>query len=126
MERFDFFFGLHFGGQLHSHTDNLYKDLQGTKAAAVSGQGLVLAKVTKETLTKMSSDQSFDHFYGNISRKSKGLLGKPTLPRKRCTLARLEIGAGTPSYPQTAKDHFRRVYYEAIDLIISAIYKESF
>ena len=63
MERFDFFFGLHFGGWLHSHTDNLSKDLQGTKVAAVSGEGLSLANVTKETLTKMPSDQSFDHFY---------------------------------------------------------------
>ena len=116
MERFDFFFGLHFEGQLHSHTNNLSRDLQGTK----------VANLTKETLTKMPSDQSFDHFYGNISRKSEGLLGKPTLPRKRCTSARLEVGAGTPSYPQTAKDHFRRVYYEAIDLIVSAIYQESF
>ena len=116
MERFDFFFGLHFEGQLHSHTNNLSRDLQGTK----------VANLTKETLTKMPSDQSFDHFYANISRKSEGLLGKPTLPRKRCTSARLEVGAGTPSYPQTAKDHFRRVYYEAIDLIVSAIYQESF
>ena len=80
MEWFDFFFGLRFGGQLHSHTDNLSKDLQGIKAAAVSGQGLAMANLTKETLTKMPSDQSFDHFYGNISRKSEGLLGKPTLP----------------------------------------------
>ena len=82
MERFHFFLGLHFGGQLHSHTDNLSKDLQGTKVAAVSGQGLALANLTKETLTKMPSDHSFDHFYANISRKSKGLLGKPMLPRK--------------------------------------------
>ena len=41
----------------------------------------------------MLSDQSFDHFYANISRKSKGLLGKPTLPRKRCTSA-------TPKLPK--------------------------
>ena len=109
MERFDFFFGLHFEGKLHSHTDNLSKDLQGTK----------VANLTKETLTKMPS-------YANISRKSEGLLGKPTLLRKRCTSAKLEVGAGTPSYPQTAKDHFRRVCYEAIDLIVSAIYQESF
>ena len=39
-----------------------------------------MANLTKETLTKMPSDQSFDHFYGNISRKSEVLLGKPTLP----------------------------------------------
>ena len=126
MERFEFFFGLHFGGQLHSHTDNLSKGLQGTKVAAVSGQGLALGNLTNETLTKMPSDQSSDHFYANISRKSEGLLGKATLLRKRCTSARQGVGAGTPSYSQTAKDHFRRVYYEAIDLIVSAIYQESF
>ena len=57
MERFDFFFGLHLGGRLHSHTDNLSKDLKGAKVAAVSGQGLTLANLTKETLTKIPSDQ---------------------------------------------------------------------
>ena len=123
MERFDFFFGLHFGGQLHSHTDNLSKHLQGTKAAAASGQGLALANLTKETLTKMPSDQSFDYLYGNIPARAKACLVNQ---RFRCTSARLEAGAGAPSYPQTAKHHFRRVYYEAVDLIVSAIYQESF
>ena len=126
MERFDFFFGLHLGGRLHSHTDNLSKDLQGTKVAVVSGQGLALANLTKEMLTKTPSDQSFDYFYAIMSRKREGLLGKPTLPRKRCTSPRLEVGAGAPSYPQTTKDCFRRVYCEDIDLIVSAIYQESF
>ncbi len=66
----------------------------------------------------MRNNQNFDNFYAKVSRKSEGLVGEPTLPRKRCALARLEVGAGEPSYPQTAKDHFRRVYYEAIDLIV--------
>ena len=103
MERFHFFLGLHFGGQLHSHTDNLSKDLQDTKAAAVSGQGLALANLTKETLTKMPSDQSFDHFHANISRKRESLLGKPTLLRKRCTSARLRlvlVHQATPKLPK--------------------------
>ena len=52
MKRFDFFFGLHLGGRLHSHADNLSKDLKGTKVAAVSGKGLTLAYLTKETLKK--------------------------------------------------------------------------
>ena len=87
--------------------------------AAVSGQRL--ANLTKETLKKIRTDQSFDHFYANIARRSEGLLGEP-LPRKRRTPARLEVGAGAPSYPQTVKDHFRRAYYEPIDLIVKAIY----
>ena len=53
MERFHFFLGLHFGGQLHSHTDNLSKDLQGAKVAAVNAQGLALTNLTKERITKM-------------------------------------------------------------------------
>jgi len=52
MERFDFFFAFYLGGRLYSHTDNLSKDLQGTKMAAASGQRL--AKLTKEELTKNS------------------------------------------------------------------------
>ena len=116
MERFGFFFGLHLGEWLCSHADNLSKDFQGTKVAAVSGQRL--ANLTKGTLTKIRIDQSFDHFYANVARKSEGLLGEPTLPRKRRTLVRLEVGAGAPSYPQTAKDHFRGVYYEGIHLIV--------
>ena len=68
MERFGFFFGLHLGEWLCSHADNLSKDFQGTKVAAVSGQRL--ANLTKKTLIKMSSNQRFDHFYANVSHKS--------------------------------------------------------
>ena len=57
MERFDFFFGLHLGGRLHSHTDNLSKDLKGTKVAAVSGQGLTLAY----TISEVMKDRDFHH-----------------------------------------------------------------
>ena len=89
--------------------------------AAVSGQRL--ANLTKGTLTKIRIDQSFDHFYANFARKSEGLLGEPTLSRKRHTSARLEVVAGAPSYPQTARDHFVRAYYEAIDLIVRAIFQ---
>ena len=106
---------------LYCDTNNLSKDLQGTKMAVVSGQRL--ANLTKGTLTKIRIDQSFDHFYANVTRKSEGLLGEPTLPRKRHSPARLEVGARAPRYPQTAKDHFIRAYYEAIDLIVRAIYQ---
>ena len=92
-----FFSVLHLGEHLYCHTDNLSKDLQGIKVAAVSGQRL--ANLTKGTLTKIRIDQSFDHFYANVARKSEGLLGEPTLPRKRHTPTRLKVGAGAPSYP---------------------------
>ena len=34
-----------------------------------------------------------------------------------------ENDALRPDYPQTAKDHFRRAYYETIHLIVRAIYQ---
>ena len=49
------------------------------------------------------------------------MVDEPKLPRKRRAPARLEVGAGAPTYPQTAKDYFRRVYYEEIDLVVRAI-----
>ena len=76
MERIDLSFALHLGEHLYSHTDNLSKDLQSTKMAAVSGRQR-LANLTKETLTKIRTDQSFDHSHANVARKSEGLLGEP-------------------------------------------------
>ena len=52
MERFDVFFSLHVGEGLYSHTDNLSKDLQGTKMAVVSGQRL--ANLTSRRSQKYS------------------------------------------------------------------------
>ena len=76
MERIDLSFALHLGEHLYPHTDNLSKDLQSTKMAAVSGRQR-LANLTKETLTKIRTDQSFDHSHANVTRKSEGLLGEP-------------------------------------------------
>lgn len=117
MERFDFFFGLHMGERIYSHTDNLSRTLQSTKMAAVSGKRL--ANLTKETLSKMRDH--FDLFYHTVVQKSEGLVDEPKLPRKRRAPARLEVGTGAPGYPQTAKDHYRRIYYEGIDLVVNAI-----
>ena len=74
----------------------------------------------------MPSDKSFDHFYANVSCKSEGL--------NQCFQESKEVGLQvwrwvlvhqpTPNLPMII--NFRRVYYEAIDLIISTIYQESF
>ena len=52
MERFDFFFGLHLGGWLYSHTNNLSKDLQGT------GWRLVLVHQATPKLPKITLEGS--------------------------------------------------------------------
>ena len=70
MDRFEFFFSFHLGERLYSYTDNLSKTLQACiKMAAVGGQRL--ANLTKETLTKMRIDQSFDLFYAKWTKSSE-------------------------------------------------------
>ena len=43
------------------------------------------------------------------------------LPRRTCAPRRIEIGTGEPTYPVTAQDYYRRIYFEAIDLMMNAI-----
>ena len=66
--------------------------------AAVSEQHL--ANLTKETLTKMHTDQGFNLFNDNVVHMSQGLVGEPTLQRKRRTSLRLETGAQPIHYYQ--------------------------
>ena len=103
MERFDFFFGLHLGGRLHSHADNLSKDLKGTKVAAVSGQGLTLAYLTKETLKKCPVIKASTISMLMFRARVKACLVNHRFHWKRCTSARLEVGVGAPSYPKLPK-----------------------
>ncbi len=46
---------------------------------------------------------------------------KPTLPRRRSAPARVESGKAPPEFPKTAKDRYRSIYYEAVDLIMTFI-----
>ena len=66
--------------------------------AAVSEQHL--ANLTKETLTKMHTDQGFNLFNDNVVHMSQGLVGEPTLQRKRRTSLGLETGAQPIPYYQ--------------------------
>ena len=43
------------------------------------------------------------------------------LPRRTHAPRRIEIGPGEPTCPVTAQDYCRRIYFEAIDLMVNAI-----
>ena len=121
MNTFDFFFGLNLGQRLFSHTDNLSKTLQQTKMSAVGGKRV--AVLTKEVLKKIRDDMSFNSFYDAVLLKSKNYpsMTEPMLPRRTRAPRRIEIGTGDPTYPATARDYYRRIYFEAIDLMVNAI-----
>lgn len=120
MGTFDFYFGLCLGERLFCHTDNLSETLQKTKMSAVSGQRV--AKLTADILQKMRNDNGFKSFYAAIINKGRSLpISEPTLPRKRRVPARFEVGSGAPTYPSSPEDYYRRIYFEALDAIISSI-----
>ena len=45
----------------------------------------------------------------------------PVLPRKRRAPQRLEVGSAEGSHSATVEDHYRRQYYEVLDIAISSI-----
>ena len=118
---FDFFFGLNLGQRLFFHTDNLSRTLQQTKMSALSGKRV--ACLTKDVLQKMRNDTSFRSFYDVVLLKSKShpSMSGPMLRRRTRAPRRIEIGTGEPIYPATAQDYYRRIYFEAIDLMMNAI-----
>ena len=81
--------------------------------AAVSGQRL--ANLTKETLTKIRTDRSFDHFYACLANQR--FQENDTLrPDWRLVLVHQAI-------PKLLKITLDGPYYEAIDLIVRVIYQ---
>ena len=124
MESFDFFFGLNLGHRIFSHTDNLSKTLQKSSMSAASGQRNAI--LTMEVLNQIRNDDCFKAFYETVMLKKQPHtdISEPKLARKRKAPARFEVGSGEHFYPQTAEDHYGQIYFEALDLIASAIKKQ--
>ena len=71
----------------------------------------------------MRKNECFKSFYNTIATKSKKhpSISEPALPRQKRAPSGFEIGTGTPWYPTTPQEHYRRIYFEAIDLMVNAI-----
>ena len=121
MQKFDFFkFAVELGRKLLNMVDNLSRSLQAKTISACEGQKLV--NITLVTLQSIRSDQWFDLFWQYIeSRRSVVDVSPPELPRQRKVPRRFEVGETQPEYPASAKDNFRRLYFEGIDLVIASI-----
>ena len=121
MRSFNFFLGIILSQRIFSHTDNLSKTLQEVKMSAADGQ--FNANLTKKVLIKIRNENCFGNFYYTVVRKREmhPSISHLELPRRRRAPARFEIGNGTPYFPETPKDLYRKVYFEALDLIIASI-----
>ena len=120
MEKFDYFFGISLGELLLKHSDNLSKTLQSSKMSASEGQEV--AKMTSSTLQSIRSDEEFMLFWSVVSKKASELdIDEPRLSRQRKRPRRFDPGSSIGDFPSTVEDYYKRIYFEALDLVINGI-----
>ena len=121
-QSFNYFFGLRLGTLLLRHSDNLSISLQAEDLCAAQAQ--TIAKNTASTLEKMRTNQNFDLFWTDVNSKAEALdVDEPTLSRRRRPPSRIDdyYERAAPEFPADVISHYRRIYFESLDCIISAI-----
>ena len=117
METFCYYFGVCLGECV---PDNLSRTLQSSSMSAAGGQKV--AVLTVKTLESIRSAENFDLFWKSLLLKSSSLdISEPELPRRRKTPRRYEVGEGESHFPMTVEKHYRRFYFEALDLAMNSI-----
>lgn len=115
MKTFKFFFGLLLGRKILTMVDNLSRSLQSKTMSANEGQNVV--KITLETLQSIRTDDCFTLFWLFVEQKKLSVeVSSPELPRKRKAPERFEVGQGQSDFPCSPKEHYRRIYYQALDM----------
>ena len=71
---------------------------------------------------KTRTDLCFDQFWAFVEIARQSLdVSEPTLPRQRKRPRRYEDGDAEAYHPAEPKVHYRQIYYQAIDSVISTI-----
>lgn len=120
MSRYHIVFGLWLSCRVMKITDNLSRTLQTQSISAAESYGL--AKMTCSTLQGMRTDDKFSLFFQRVElfRQQVGV-EEPSLPRKRRRPQCYETGDVQPHYSDTVQDHYRKIYFEVIDLAVNSI-----
>lgn len=119
-QSFDFLYGVSLGAMILNHIDNLSKTLQHANMSAAEGQHL--AKMTLDVLKSIRQPEYFESFYQRVLLRQKQLdIGLPSLPRKRRAPRHLEVGSSDGDFHASVEDHYRAIYYEALDLVTMGI-----
>ena len=112
----DFFFSCSLGERLLKQTDNPSSPLQSTSMSAA--QGSILAHDVTKTLLKDRNDSLFKLFWALILKWKEYFkhVSDPKLPRKWKVPQRFKVGeSNTHYYPSTLKEHYRQIYFDAIE-----------
>ena len=119
MKKFYFYFGVSLGLLILRHTDNLSRTMQKAEMSAAEGQEVMHS--TLSTLQSIRDGSCLSQFWKRICASSNELnIEKPSLPRRQKTPRRSDDGSA-PTFPDTVQQHYRVVYFEALDLITSCI-----
>lgn len=78
--------------------------------------------MTCTTLKSMRTDEAFELFFERMELfRVHTAVEEPTLPRKRKAPKRFESGDGDGYHSSTVEEHYRRQYFEVLDLAVSSI-----
>ena len=118
---FDFLFGVALGKKVLTLADNLSKSLQAEALSASEGQAI--AQSTVNALLKLRNEEKLAEFWKDVfTIQEANDVSVPQLPRKRKVPARRQETAGEPHFPVSVEDHYRPVYFSAIDTVVHSSY----
>ena len=118
MYTFDFYFGISLGILVLGQADNLAKTLQNPDLCA--SEGKLFADNTISTLKNHRTEEKFNSFYEKLLRESQELeISEPKAPRPINPPARFANSNTTRRLPQSAKEYFQSIYFEALDEMVT-------
>ena len=117
------FIGFSLGVLVLGHTDSLIGAIQKKTLTASEAQGI--AAMTVKTLSLLRNEEMWTMFWKKLNCQADGNhVSSPTLPRRCRAPLRLEDcidGKAMPEYPERVDDYYRRIYFEALDLVTTII-----
>ena len=86
-----------------------------------AAEGQDVTAMTVSTLKSLRNDASFDLFWQKITSSAEHLdIDKPALPRRRKAPRHIDDGSA-PTFHTTVEEHYRVIYFEALDHITTCI-----
>ena len=87
-----------------------------------AAEGQKIAEMTVRTLQSVRSEENFLLFWTKVTKMASDFdVSDPVLPRRRKRPRRYEDGTGEGDFPETVKDYYRPIFFEALDLVICGI-----
>lgn len=107
------------GARFFKLSDNLSTTLQ--KPGISASEAQELACITVKALQKLR-DQ-FENLWTEFcsAAAENGVVIPDEPPRRRRVPARYEVGIAEPEFPETIEDHYRRIYFEVLDNVVTTI-----